>query len=147
GLAPGTWRRVRPDEVNALLAVADSTAPSLPRRPEDDREWEEDRAANASRTLRPRPERRLKRPETGPDAGTNDKPDVGPAGSGRAAGGHGAPKRAAGTPASSPRESAPAARSPGSGAPAARTPGPQDRTDAALREAARELAERLGRDS
>jgi 23S rRNA pseudouridine2605 synthase len=36
GLAPGTWRKLRADEVQALLATADSTPPAPPRTPAPD---------------------------------------------------------------------------------------------------------------
>jgi len=36
GLAPGTWRKLRPAEVEALLAAADAAPPALPQTPADD---------------------------------------------------------------------------------------------------------------
>jgi hypothetical protein len=51
GLAPGTWRRLHPAEVHALLASADITAPALPQRPPDgtpaEREAPVGKASNA----------------------------------------------------------------------------------------------------
>lgn len=53
GLAPGTWRKLYPSEVQALLDAADSTAPSLPQSPYDRTERETEKPA--AKTERPAP--------------------------------------------------------------------------------------------
>lgn len=59
GLAPGTWRKLHPNEVKALLASADSTPLSLPRKPTFDITLETDVPADA-----PLEVRSSRRPET-----------------------------------------------------------------------------------
>jgi 23S rRNA pseudouridine2605 synthase len=58
GLAPGTWRKLRPAEVEALLSCADSAPPSLPQMPREEEERggeEEKRRRKEKREMGVRP--------------------------------------------------------------------------------------------
>jgi 23S rRNA pseudouridine2605 synthase len=68
GLAPGTWRKLFPSEVQALLDAADSTEPSLPQSPYDKTERETEKPAPKAEKPAPKIERPAPRAVAPPQA-------------------------------------------------------------------------------
>lgn len=67
GIAPGTWRKLHPAEVKALMALVYASPQSLPQVPEPDRDLPaEPTADRPQRPIRAKPAARVERRETSP---------------------------------------------------------------------------------